>query len=118
MKVALRNEAEAKAELARLNQILATTPPDQKRLLSDTRDTIRDLENRLKVYRQSAAASPVALVKHKEAELAAAKTELARLEKLGTTDKMLLTNARAKVRNVETALKSLRGRSGGLTPRN
>jgi chromosome segregation ATPase len=119
MKVALRNEAEAEAELARLNHILATTPPDQKRLLGDTREAIRDLEYRLKEYRKSEAASLPAVLKRKESELAAARAELVRLEKLGTTDKVLLGNARSKIREVETALQSLRepGRSGGMTLR-
>lgn len=121
MRVALRNEAEAKAELARLNRILTTTPPDQKRLLSETREIIRDLENRLSEYRQSAAASPAGLFKQKEAELAAAKAELVRLEKMRATDKVSLSNARSKVRDAETALRSVRlaeaGRRAGMTPR-
>lgn len=97
-------------EIAKLNDVLKKTPPEQKKVLSDSRAALAAAEYRLKVHRENVANGPEALLKRKERELAAARLELARVEKHHPTDKVLLSGARSTVWDLEAIVNDLRRR--------
>ncbi|MBI5260876.1 MAG: hypothetical protein HY852_03540 [Bradyrhizobium sp.] len=76
--------------------------------MSETRAALADVEYRLQVHRQNAANSPEAILKRKEGELAAARGELDRLNKVQPPDKVMLSAARGRIRDLEEYIKAMR----------